>query len=265
MVRKLCSLPRLLMASLDKVSFHQQPILGSKLSIGEVRRPRGCLCGGPGNNRARRGAGAFSSHASNCVLESRVTFELDNGAVVHLLVFPAEVQSQGTEDGHDGELKAGGDPESQKVFGSVLLAVGHGGDDATQSAHADLQRRRHRPFRLRPDVVGLVGQNRGDVGLSTGGAQKESKVSETASLVIGGDHQTDDADRTVECNHGRAKVVSISHPRHEEGDRNREELGWGREKVGDTGRVTHSLRKQSQSPCILCLSPADSSPGNSPQ
>lgn len=66
--------------------------------------------------------------------------------------------------------------------------------DTPDGAKTDLQRRADGALGLVPDVVGLVGQDRGHVALASRVSEKEAEVPDAVLFRVGDEHEADDAD-----------------------------------------------------------------------
>jgi hypothetical protein len=134
------------------------------------------------------------------VFEARLALDrLHQRARVHLLVLQVKVGCHTAEDQQHDELQAHRDPKAEKVFWLIVLAERRGRQDAARGAEADLQGAGHDSLGLAADVVGVVGQDGGDIALAPGLAEEDAEVFHRVVLVVGRHHEAHDDHDALHC------------------------------------------------------------------
>lgn len=65
---------------------------------------------------------------------------------------------------------------------------------------------------LAADVVGLPCEHGGDISIGSGEAHKDTEVSGAIILGVGDDHQSNDAEETLQDDEGSAQAVFVGRP-----------------------------------------------------
>ena len=127
------------------------------------------------------------------------------------------------------------------VLGLVLIAEDSTTNNATDSTRTDQRGRAQRAFPLAADVVSLVGEHAGHVGIARDDGEEDAEV---ADRVIGGvakKGKADDAQHSVKEYKGRADVVLVAEVGPQIHNDRGGGVGWGYEALCGRKGETHAV------------------------
>ena len=107
-------------------------------------------------------------------------------------------------------MQASCDPKTEKVFRRILLAERCGRHDTASGAEADLQGAGHHSLGLAADVVRVVGQDGGNITLTTGLAEEDAEVFRASVFMVGCYHEADDDHEALQCDERTSKTKLIA-------------------------------------------------------
>lgn len=157
---------------------------------------------------------------------------------IRLLVVGPESHRQHPNGQEDHNLRPHRHREARDIGWGILTAENSTAHDPAKRAPTHERRAAKRPLPLPADVVGLVRQHAGDIGVSARGGEEGAEVP-GARVAVGPAHdgETDDAEDGVEGDAEAALVVFVAEPAGEDHYHGGEDVGGCDEALGGSGVV----------------------------
>lgn len=144
---------------------------------------------------------------------------------------------------HQQELGSYCRPQAIHISREVLLSKDSACVDSSDGSEPNLQRRANRSLGVRPDIVDLICQDSGYIGLCSGQTDEDPQIPDGVVVVISCQRETKYNKERAGDNEGPAETRSIRCPGETKGDSYSRDVWWSREKLDRFGIVSHTLEE----------------------